>query len=190
MRSVSRPRTWNHWLKLARVRKTSALVSGRPVRTLREAGLHFKLPLGIERVDESQAEAALKSLLKTKPSGYLPIDSSLQAPLYQDPELQKSHKLYQDYLLKHIYVKAGEVGLPIVIHMGVALHPGLRPDWNNPLDMYEVFRDDEIGDEPLIRNAKRNAPLYRLLFASKHSLGHDFWRKVTRRNAYGQKRLF
>jgi hypothetical protein len=34
----------------------------------------------------------------------------------------------------------------------------------------EVLRDDEVGDEPLIRNAKKNAPLYRLLFASKHPL--------------------
>jgi three-Cys-motif partner protein len=54
----------------------------------------------------------------------------------------------------------------------------------------EVFRDDEVGDEPLIRNAEKNAPLYRLLFASKHPLGHDFWHKVIRRDVYGQARLF
>lgn len=54
----------------------------------------------------------------------------------------------------------------------------------------DAFRDDEVGDEPLIRNAKRKAPLYRLLFASKHQLGLDFWHKVTRRNVHGQARLF
>jgi len=54
----------------------------------------------------------------------------------------------------------------------------------------EVFRDDQVGDEPLIRNAKRQAPLYRLLFASKHELGHDFWQKITRRDVHGQARLF
>lgn len=54
----------------------------------------------------------------------------------------------------------------------------------------EVLRDDQVGDEPLIRNAMRRAPLYRLLFASKHPLGHDFWHKVTRRDVYGQTRLF
>ena len=53
----------------------------------------------------------------------------------------------------------------------------------------EVLRDEEVGDEPLVRNAMKNAPLYRLLFASKHPLGHDFWRKVIRRNVYGQARL-
>jgi three-Cys-motif partner protein len=54
----------------------------------------------------------------------------------------------------------------------------------------EVLRDDQVGDEPLIRNARRRAPLYRLLFASKHLLGHDFWRKVTRRDVHGQAHLF
>ena len=54
----------------------------------------------------------------------------------------------------------------------------------------EALRDDEIGDEPLMRNAEKNAPLYRLLFASKNPLGHDFWREVNRRNVHGQMRLF
>ena len=54
----------------------------------------------------------------------------------------------------------------------------------------EVIRDDEVGDEPLMRNARRNAPLYRLLFASKHPLGHSFWQKVIHRNVHGQARLF
>jgi len=53
----------------------------------------------------------------------------------------------------------------------------------------ETFRDDEVGAEPLMRNEK-NAPLYRLLFASKHPLGLEFWQKVVGRNAHGQKRLF
>lgn len=53
----------------------------------------------------------------------------------------------------------------------------------------ETFRDDEVGAEPLIRNEK-NAPLYRLLFASKHRLGLEFWQKVVGRNVHGQRRLF
>jgi three-Cys-motif partner protein len=53
-----------------------------------------------------------------------------------------------------------------------------------------VFRGDEgIGDEPLIRSQSRNAPLYRLIFASKHELGHKLWSDIVRRDVYGQKRL-
>jgi len=54
----------------------------------------------------------------------------------------------------------------------------------------DVRRDDEVGDEPLIRNSQRRAPLYRLLFASKHPLGEKFWRAITNRDIYGQRRLF
>jgi three-Cys-motif partner protein len=53
-----------------------------------------------------------------------------------------------------------------------------------------VRRDDEVGDEPLMRNAKRRAPLYRLLFASKHPLGHNFWHSITRRDVHRQQLLF
>lgn len=75
---------------------------------------------------------------------------------------------------------------------------GPDPHWQL-LDLYksklqgagyrEVKRDDEVGDEPLMRNVKKNAPLYRLLFASKHALGNQFWHAVTRRDVHGQLRL-
>ncbi len=58
------------------------------------------------------------------------------------------------------------------------------------LGYVEVKGGDEIGTEPLMRNTQRNAPLYRLIFASKHTLGQKFWREVTKRNAWGQGRLF
>jgi three-Cys-motif partner protein len=54
----------------------------------------------------------------------------------------------------------------------------------------EVRRDDELWDAPLIRSTEKRAPLYRLLFASKSPLGHKFWRQVTSKDVYGQRRLF
>jgi len=50
----------------------------------------------------------------------------------------------------------------------------------------EVFLGDEEVGEPLIRNRLRNAPLYRLIFASKHNLGHKFWHEVIQRDISGQ----
>ena len=58
------------------------------------------------------------------------------------------------------------------------------------LGYQEVKQSDEILAEPLIRNKHSNAPLYRLIFASKHPLGDKFWREITRRDLYGQKQLF
>lgn len=53
----------------------------------------------------------------------------------------------------------------------------------------EVKSEDELFRAPLMRNTK-NAPLYCLIFASKHSLGEKFWREVTNRDVHGQQRLF
>jgi three-Cys-motif partner protein len=57
------------------------------------------------------------------------------------------------------------------------------------LGYQEIRNENETGIEPLMRSSKQ-APLYRLLFVSKHPLGHNFWKSVTRKNLYGQKRLF
>ncbi len=55
---------------------------------------------------------------------------------------------------------------------------------------YCVRKDEDTGDSPLIRNAQCRAPLYRLLFASRHPLGQQFWKSIIRREPGGQKRLF
>jgi three-Cys-motif partner protein len=52
----------------------------------------------------------------------------------------------------------------------------------------ETLLDDEAGLEPAMKNEK-GVPLYRLLFASKHPLGIDFWRKITGEDIHGQRRL-
>ncbi len=44
-------------------------------------------------------------------------------------------------------------------------------------------------NEPVAKNSK-GAPLYRLLFASKHPLGDKFWEDTTSTDVYGQKSLF
>ncbi len=55
---------------------------------------------------------------------------------------------------------------------------------------YVVINDsDEFAHEPLIRNTQRNAPLYRLLFASKHPLGNKIWNDVTKKDIHGQEKL-
>jgi three-Cys-motif partner protein len=54
------------------------------------------------------------------------------------------------------------------------------------LGYQEVIQSDKmLLTEPLIRNKRRNAPLYRLIFASKHRLGDEFWHKIIRRDLYG-----
>lgn len=55
---------------------------------------------------------------------------------------------------------------------------------------YVVINDQQhTVTEPLIRNTDTNAPLYRLIFASKHPLGNKIWNEVTKKNFYGQRNL-
>lgn len=55
---------------------------------------------------------------------------------------------------------------------------------------YLVINDsEEISHEPLNRNTQRNAPLYRLIFASKHPLGNKIWNEVTKKDIHGQEKL-
>ena len=66
------------------------------------------------------------------------------APYFAAPALQAALRTYQDYLLRHITVRAGALKRPIIMHSAVALHPALRLDWNSPLNLDKVFLDEEV----------------------------------------------
>lgn len=48
------------------------------------------------------------------------------------------------------------------------------------------YQEIKSGDEILIRSHQKNVPLYYLLFASKHSLGHKFWEEISKISPSGQ----
>jgi three-Cys-motif partner protein len=45
------------------------------------------------------------------------------------------------------------------------------------------------GEEIRFKNRKQ-APLYKLVFASKHPRGHEFWKKIQTIEAWGQRKMF
>lgn len=103
-------------------------------------GVAYYRPLGIEPVGQEQASAAMQALLAATPAGH----TQGYAPYYGDPSLNTANRTYQDYLLKHIFVRAGELKRPIIIHTAVGLHPALRLEFNDPHPLYGVFQDNEI----------------------------------------------
>ncbi len=68
-------------------------------------------------------------------------------------------------------------------------HRKLLDLYKGKLEEFGYVIREVVTDEPLIRSAKRRAPLYRLLFASKHKLGNKFWNDVTRKDATGQMKF-
>lgn len=52
------------------------------------------------------------------------------------------------------------------------------------------YREVKLGEEIPIRSIEKNLPLYCLLFASKHPLGHKFWQDISKIDHTGQRKLF
>lgn len=65
-----------------------------------------------------------------------------------------------------------------------SLHQALLDYYKGKLGAFGYQVEDPLT-EPLFRNSK-DAPLYRLLFVSKHPLGNKFWADVTRNQPNGQ----
>ena len=87
---------------------------------------------------------------------------------------------------REIYAKYQQGHLPEGLHFHLL---DLYKSNLERLGYRDIHRIVDTGDSPLIRNVQRRAPLYRLLFASKHPRGHEFWEKITRREPSGQRRL-
>jgi len=67
------------------------------------------------------------------------------------------------------------------------LHRALLDHYKQKLATFEYQVEDPLP-EPLFKN-RNDAPLYRLLFVSKHPLGNRFWSDVTKNLPNGQMRL-
>jgi len=52
------------------------------------------------------------------------------------------------------------------------------------------YQEVKLGDEIPVRSIAKNLPLYCLLFASKHKLGHRFWQDISKIDHTGQRKLF
>jgi predicted TIM-barrel fold metal-dependent hydrolase len=103
-------------------------------------------PLGLTRPTAAEAESALKRVLKVapKPNASEPQGLNDHNPTFAEPADNAALTTLEDYLFRHIYVKAGELRRPIIIHSAVALHPALRADYNDPRPLYNVFTDPDI----------------------------------------------
>lgn len=67
------------------------------------------------------------------------------------------------------------------------LHRALLDYYKQKLQKFGYVEDPL--SEPLFTNSKQ-APMYRLLFVSKHALGNQFWEDVNKRLPNGQMRMF
>lgn len=105
---------------------------------------------------------------------------------YKSPNENRVDRFFGNKEWRKIYADSLERG-------EIAIHRSLMDFYKSRLrELGYVVIKDNLEDidpnvrEPLIRHSTKNAPLYRLLFASKHPLGNELWDKVTKKNVYGQ----
>lgn len=99
---------------------------------------------------------------------------------FQNPNLTKIDSYFGGRQWREIYKKyqSGQIQY---------LHRSLLDLYKENLKSLGYVTIEE--DEPLLRNTRRKAPLYRLIFASKNQLGNKFWKQVTNRDVFGQAKL-
>jgi three-Cys-motif partner protein len=52
------------------------------------------------------------------------------------------------------------------------------------------YQEVKMGDEILVRSTRKRLPLYCLLFACKHPLGHKLWQEIGKIEPTGQRRFY
>ena len=133
------------WAQQQGIRKLAdwqAAVIGIVEQCARNGCRGFKIPiayyrtLAVRNVHAADAEAGLLRALE--------LEGKTEGSSERQQEYEAARLDYQDYLLKRIYVRAGELGLRIIMHSAVGLHPSLRTDFNDPRGLYDLFRDEDI----------------------------------------------
>lgn len=98
-------------------------------------------PLHFRRVDRATAQAALNRVLAARPVARR--DRSQNA-IYAEREVTEALWAYQDYLYHAVFVRAGELGMNIIIHSAVAMSTQLRSEFNDPTPLYDTFVDVDV----------------------------------------------
>lgn len=131
---------------LAKIDQTMEAAVEGGARGFKNVSAYYR-PLALSRPSAADAEGALRLLLTNPPTGSdasqpaSPMDAN---PVFPDPAGNAALTTLEDFLFRHIYVKAGKLERPIIIHSAVALHPALRVDFNDPRPLYGVFTDPDI----------------------------------------------
>jgi hypothetical protein len=133
---------------LAAIDRIMEVAVERGVRGFKNVSAYYR-PLALSKPTTREAEGALRALSgATSPEGSAdstpatsPTDPN---PVFADAASNAALRTLEDFLFHHIYVKAGRLERPIIIHSAVALHPALRVDFNDPRPLYAVFTDPDI----------------------------------------------
>jgi hypothetical protein len=100
--------------------------------------------LDISDPPSSSAAEAFKSLISKVAIKKRPHFGWFDYPVFQNEVDNKSLTQYQDFLLKHIIMKSGALGLSFHFHTGGGVAPSMDLRKVNPVLLYSLFYDEAI----------------------------------------------
>jgi predicted TIM-barrel fold metal-dependent hydrolase len=97
--------------------------------------------LQISDVGKDQANKAYRALRRTKP-----VDQDLweTVPIYRRSSDKHNLETYQDFMMRYLMSKAGDLGVHVQFHTGCGLGPHPNLSQANPTLLYELLMDDAM----------------------------------------------
>ena len=102
--------------------------------------------LDMRLVTSETASRAFKELKDKKAQSYRPHYGLFSYPIYEKQEYEDNWKAYEDYIIRHIMIRCGELGLSFHCHTGGGVAPSMDLRKVNPALMYSLFYDEEIAN--------------------------------------------
>jgi predicted TIM-barrel fold metal-dependent hydrolase len=65
-------------------------------------------------------------------------------PIFDGQAANAALRTYEDFLYRYMFVRAGALERPMIIHSAAALSPHLSAENNDPRGLYDLFRDESM----------------------------------------------
>jgi three-Cys-motif partner protein len=100
--------------------------------------------------------------------------------------LKQSHSILDDYFGAEEWRKIFTKDVRNLSQLSSAFIEKYLIDYYRKKLVEIGYKEIKSGEEILIKSSQKKLPLYYLLFASKHPLGHKFWKEISKISPTGQ----
>lgn len=111
-----------------------------------KTALAYYRGLDIKCITRERADRAFKELQSKIGKRYLPHYGLFTYPQYENAIDEENWKCYEDYIIKYIVTRCGELGLPFHCHTGGGVAPTMDIRKVNPAQLYSLLYDTEVSN--------------------------------------------
>jgi predicted TIM-barrel fold metal-dependent hydrolase len=105
--------------------------------------VNYYRALDLEIVNKAQANEAYQRLIQNDPKDYNYIWGA-KVPYYDEPNLQKDFKIYQDFIIRETCLIAEKYNIPMIFHTASIELMSTSLNNNDPKHLYSLMSDLEL----------------------------------------------